>query len=65
MKIALIICLFPILPQNKKKPIKIAVEATYGLHPNKYFEIFNLTFGERSLVTCVSGFIQIPKAIRD
>ena len=31
--------------------LEIVVKATYDLHANKYFEIFNLTFWGRSLVT--------------
>ena len=34
-----------------RNQLKIVVKATYGLHPNKYFEIMNLTFWKRSLVT--------------
>ena len=30
---------------------EILLEASYGLHPNKYFEILNQTFGGRSPVT--------------
>ena len=29
---------------------KIVAEATFGLHPNKYFEIFTLKFGGKSLL---------------
>ena len=35
--------------------LEAGVEATYGLHANKHFEILNLKFGERSLVKKHSG----------
>ena len=31
--------------------LELVAEANYGLHPNKYFEILNLKFEGRSLVT--------------
>ena len=31
--------------------LKIVAEATFGLHPKKYFEILTLKFGGRSLLT--------------
>ena len=34
-----------------RNQLEIVVKATYGLHSNKYFEILNLTFWGRSLVT--------------
>ena len=34
-----------------RNQLEIVVEITYGLHPNKYFEILNLTFSEKRLVT--------------
>ena len=35
----------------KRNQLEIVLTATYGLHPNKYFEILNLTFWGRSLLT--------------
>ena len=35
--------------------LEIVVEATFGLHLNKYFEILNPIFGRRSLVTRCFG----------
>ena len=34
-------CNFTVKNRNQ---LEIVVEATYGLHPNKHFEILNLTF---------------------
>ena len=42
--------------------LEIVVKATYGLHPNEYFEILDLTYLGRNLVTRCFGFIQIPEA---
>ena len=35
------------------KPLQssFSIFTIYGLHPNEYFEILNLKFGERNLVT--------------
>ena len=33
-----------------RNQLEIVVEITYGLHPNKYFEILNLTYAEKRLV---------------
>ena len=46
---------FPILLQGKQKLTRNCSKATYGLHPNKYFGIFNVTFWGRSLVTRCFG----------
>ena len=41
-----------ILLQNKNRnQLEIVLKATYGLHPNKYLKILDLTFWGRSLVT--------------
>ena len=43
---------FPIFTAKKKRNyLEIALEATYGLHLNRYSEILTLTFGGRNLVT--------------
>ena len=36
--------------------LKIVAETTYGLNPHQYFEIFNLNFWRKSLVTKRFGF---------
>ena len=45
----------------KRNKLEIVVKATYGLHPNKYFEILNLTFWGRSLVTRRFGLHSISR----
>ena len=62
IKWSLFTLLFPILLRNKQKPIRIVVKATYNLHSNKYFEIWNVTFWGRSLVTKLSRFHLISRA---
>ena len=39
-----------------RNQLEIVVKATYGLYPNKYFEILHLTFWGGSLVTKRFGF---------
>lgn len=34
-----------------REQLEIAVETIYGLNPDKYFEILNLKFGGRNLLT--------------
>ena len=45
----------------KRNKLEIVVKATYGLHPNKYFEILNLTFWGRSVVTRRFGLQSISR----
>ena len=35
---------FQLYCKINRNQLQIAVKATYGLHPNKYFEILNITF---------------------
>ena len=37
--------------KTNKNQLEIVIEATYGLHPDKYFKILSLKFGRRCLVT--------------
>ena len=37
--------------KKNKNQLEIVVKASYGLHPNKCFQILNLTFRRRSLMT--------------
>ena len=46
-----ILIFFQFYCRINRNQLEIVVKATYGLHANKYFEILNLTFGGRSLVT--------------
>ena len=45
-----------------RNQLEISLEATYGLHPNKFLEIMHLTFCGRSLVTLCFG---LPSNSRD
>ena len=45
-----------------RNQLEIIMKTTYGLHPNKYFDILNPTFGKEAWWRGVSDFIQIPEA---
>ena len=50
-----LLILFQFYYKINKNKLEVVVEATYGIHPNKYFKILNLTFGGRSLLTSRFG----------
>ena len=50
-----ILMFFQFYCKINRNPFEIVVEATYGLRPNKYFEILHLKFGGRSLLMRLFG----------
>ena len=46
-----ILMFFQFYCKINRNQLEIVVKATYGLHANKYFEILDLKFWQRSLVT--------------
>ena len=46
-----VLTFFQFYSKINRNQSEIVVEPTYGLNPNLYFEILNLKFGGRSLVT--------------
>ena len=48
---------------NKPKSIANNCRSNLDLHPNKYFQILNVLFEGRRLMTIVFGFIQITEVL--
>ena len=46
-----ILIFFQFYCKTHRNQLEIVVERTYGLHPNKYFQILNVKLVERNLVT--------------